>query len=135
MILRSVMTSALILLAGLSQAGAETLTFAPLPMETPETVVKQVKPMLNHLEKALDIQVKIEFSSDYAEILGKFESGKLDLAYLGPLPYLTLRDRVAAATPWSISRKPRAAPPIPAPSSPLPMPRPIWPRSRAARLP
>lgn len=99
MILRSVVISALILLAGLAPAGAETLTFAPLPMETPETVVKQVKPMLNHLEKAMGIQVKIDFSSDYAEILGKFESGQLDLAYLGPLPYLTLRDRVAAATP------------------------------------
>lgn len=78
---------------------AETLTFAPLPMETPETVVKQVKPMLAHLEKSLGAQIRIDYSSDYAEILAKFESGKLDLAYLGPLPYLTLRDRVAAATP------------------------------------
>lgn len=80
-------------------AAAETLTFAPLPMESPETVVKQVKPMLSYLEKSLGVQVRIDYSSDYAEILGKFERGQLDLAYLGPLPYLTLRDRVAAATP------------------------------------
>lgn len=99
MILRSVVASVLLAVASLSAARAETLTFAPLPMETPETVVKQVKPMLNHLEKALGVQIKIEFSSDYAEILAKFESGQLDLAYLGPLPYLTLRDRVATATP------------------------------------
>jgi len=81
------------------QAWAEHLTFAPLPMETPETVVKQVKPMLAHLEKATGVDIQIDYSSDYAEILQKFADGKLDLAYLGPLPYLTLRDRVSQATP------------------------------------
>ncbi|OJX72126.1 PhnD/SsuA/transferrin family substrate-binding protein [Magnetospirillum sp. 64-120] len=80
-------------------ARAESLTFAPLPMESPETVVKQVKPMLAHLEKTTGIDIRIDYSSDYAEILQKFADGKLDLAYLGPLPYLTLRDRVAQATP------------------------------------
>jgi len=81
------------------QAGAETLTFAPLPMETPETVLKQFKPMLAHLEKTLNITFTIEFSSDYAEVLKKFADGKVDVAYLGPLPYLTLRDTIATATP------------------------------------
>ena len=34
-------------------ACAAPFAFAPLPMEQPETVVKQVKPMLAHLEKSL----------------------------------------------------------------------------------
>ncbi len=82
-----------------SAGAADSLTFAPLPMETPETVVKQVKPMLAHLEKAVGVDITIDYSSDYAEILQKFAAGKLDLAYLGPLPYLTLRDQVSQATP------------------------------------
>ncbi|MFA6021954.1 MAG: PhnD/SsuA/transferrin family substrate-binding protein [Rhodospirillales bacterium] len=99
MILRGLVASLAFAIAGLNAAHGETLTFAPLPMETPETVVKQVKPMLTYLQKDLGVSIKIDYSSDYAEILAKFESGALDLAYLGPLPYLTLRDRVAAATP------------------------------------
>jgi len=82
-----------------SAGAADSLTFAPLPMETPETVVKQVKPMLAHLEKTVGVDITIDYSSDYAEILQKFADGKLDLAYLGPLPYLTLRDQVSQATP------------------------------------
>ncbi|OAN56044.1 hypothetical protein A6A04_10500 [Paramagnetospirillum marisnigri] len=99
MICRNIVVAVLIGLVWSMSARAETLTFAPLPMETPETVLKQFKPMLGHLEKTLDVSFKVEFSSDYAEILAKFEAGKIDVAYLGPLPYLTLRDRIAAATP------------------------------------
>lgn len=91
--------AAMIVAAVWGSARAESLTFAPLPMETPETVVKQVKPMLAHLEKATGTTIQIDYSSNYSEILRKFADGKLDLAYLGPLPYLTLRDRVAQATP------------------------------------
>lgn len=80
-------------------AQAESWNFAPLPMEEPETVVKQFKPMLAHLEKNLSSTIRIEYSSDYAEILEKFRQGKLDLAYLGPLPYITLKDKFPAAQP------------------------------------
>lgn len=93
------LVAALMVAAVCGSARAESLTFAPLPMETPETVVKQVKPMLAHLEKAVGADIHIDYSSDYAEILQKFADGKLDLAYLGPLPYLALRDRVTQATP------------------------------------
>ncbi len=80
-------------------AGAETLSFAPLPMEAPETVVQQFRPMLTQLEQQLGVQIRIDFSADYAEILRKFETGAVDIAYLGPLPYLELRERFAQAQP------------------------------------
>lgn len=78
---------------------AETYVFAPLPMEQPETVVKQVKPMLQHLEKATAASFRIEYSADYADILKKFSEGKIDLAYLGPLPYVALREKYPKAVP------------------------------------
>lgn len=77
----------------------EPLAFAPLPMETPETVASQWKPALDYLGKALGVPLRIEYSDSYATILEKFKTGKLDLAYLGPLPYVTLKEHFPAALP------------------------------------
>jgi len=78
---------------------AQTLYFAPLPMEKPETVVKQFKPMLDYLEKHLGSKIEIHYSTSYAEILERFRNGQLDLAYLGPLPYVSLRNNYPNAEP------------------------------------
>lgn len=79
--------------------GAEPYAFAPLPMETPETVASQWKPALDYLGKALGTPLHIEYAESYATILEKFKAGKLDLAYLGPLPYVTLKKHFPAAVP------------------------------------
>lgn len=78
---------------------AETLVFAPLPMENPDAVARQWKPVLDYLGNALGARLNVEYSGDYAVILEKLRAGKLDLAYLGPLPYVALRDDFPAATP------------------------------------
>lgn len=97
------LTVACVLLATVSHAQTvqptEPLTFAPLPMETPETVASQWKPALDYLGKALGAPLRIEYSDNYERILEKFKTGKLDLAYLGPLPYVTLKERFPAAMP------------------------------------
>lgn len=80
-------------------AYGEELVFAPLPMESPETVISQWKPALDHLGTALGAHLRIEYSENYAVILEKFRAGKLDLAYLGPLPYVALRERFPDAIP------------------------------------
>lgn len=89
----------LLTLSKVSQAQSDTLYFAPLPMEQPEEVVKQFKPMLGHLEKALGVKIVIRYSTSYDEILERFQRGEVDLAYLGPLPYVTLRDSYPDAEP------------------------------------
>lgn len=78
---------------------AETLYFAPLPMEQPEEVVKQFKPMLAYLENQLGVTIEIRYSTSYQDVLNKFQKGEVDFAYLGPLPYVTLRDKFAQAVP------------------------------------
>lgn len=78
---------------------AEPIRFAPLPMERPEEVVKQFKPMLTYLEGQLGTKIEITYSTSYAEILEKFRKGEVDLAYLGPLPYVALRKDFAQAEP------------------------------------
>ena len=78
---------------------AESLSFAPLPMENPESVVGQWAPLLTYIEQSLGVSVRIEYSTSYREILDKFKAGKIDLAYLGPLPYVTLKEKYAPTTP------------------------------------
>lgn len=77
----------------------QSIAFAPLPMETPEIVAAQWKPLLDQLGKTLGRPVRIDYSDNYATILEKFRAGKLDLAYLGPLPYVALKEQFPAATP------------------------------------
>jgi len=78
---------------------AEPLNFSPLPMETPDTVASQWKPLLTYLELALGVTLNIDYSTSNDEIIDKFRAGQLDLAYLGPLPYLTLKNSFPAAEP------------------------------------
>ena len=80
-------------------AAAETLTFSPLPMETPYTVASQWKPLLDYLGQALGVTVEINYSASNEEILDKFKAGQIDLAYLGPLPYITIKKTFPAAEP------------------------------------
>jgi phosphonate transport system substrate-binding protein len=91
--------AALVGLFVLNLAMADTLYFAPLPMEQPEEVVKQFKPMLSYLERQLGVTIEIRYASSYQDVLNKFEKGEVDFAYLGPLPYVTLRDKFDKAIP------------------------------------
>ena len=98
--LRWMVTALLVAGAGIGLAAADgVLSFAPLPMESPETVVGQWKPLLGHLERTLGIRLRIEYSRSYEEILEKFRAGQLDLAHLGPLPYVVLKEGFPAAVP------------------------------------
>jgi len=69
------------------------LIFAPLPLEDKKTMYLRFSPMLDVLEKKLNTKIDINYNSSYDEILEKFIKGKIDFAYLGPLPYLTLEQK------------------------------------------
>lgn len=75
------------------------LRFAPLPMEKPSVVIKQFKPMLDFLSQKTGTQIEIVYFENYAQILDAFAADAIDLAFLGPLPYVLLRQKQAAAKP------------------------------------
>lgn len=77
----------------------ESVRFAPLPMENRETVVKQFRPMTDYLQQRLGITIDYVYADSYADILHKFRNGDIDLAYLGPLPYVELRASHPQAAP------------------------------------
>jgi phosphonate transport system substrate-binding protein len=97
------LTLLVILFAFTTSPGAyakdETLRLAPLPLENRETLITQYRPLAVYLEKVLNVTVILDFSDDYAEIINKFMAGKIDIAYLGPLPYVELRAKYDQAEP------------------------------------
>jgi phosphonate transport system substrate-binding protein len=68
-------------------------------MENRETVVKQYRPMVLYLEKVLNVTIEFVFTDNYADIINNFAKGQIDLAYLGPLPYVELRAKDSNAEP------------------------------------
>lgn len=80
-------------------AFADTLVFSPLPMETPYTVASQWKPLLAYLERKLGVTMTINYSHSNDEAVDKLRKGEVDLAYLGPLPYVTLKSSFDAVEP------------------------------------
>lgn len=78
---------------------AETIRFAPLPMEKREAVLSRFHPLTEFLSSELQLSIEYVYSQDYAKLLEKFRRSEIDLAYLGPLPYVELRHSFAAAEP------------------------------------
>lgn len=77
----------------------KTIVFAPLPMKDIKTIHSQFSPMIRYLEKKLNRKIRIDYNNSYDEILKKFIEGKIDIAYLGPLPFLTLEAKYSEAMP------------------------------------
>lgn len=85
--------------ASAAQQNTPFLRFAPLPMEAPREIIRQLKPMLAYLEKELGVNIQIVYLQNYDAILDAFLHERIDLAFLGPLPYVILTDKGAQAQP------------------------------------
>lgn len=55
--------------------------------------------MMKYLEKKLNKNVVLDYSTNYADLLNKFQQKKIDIAYLGPLPYITLKQEYPPVLP------------------------------------
>lgn len=83
----------------LRPVGAQTLRFIPLPMQDRETVYRQFYPMTDYLAGRLSVDITFVYCESYQTVLDRFQASEADLAYLGPLPYVTLRNSFADAQP------------------------------------
>lgn len=84
---------------------ARELVYTPLPIEQPETVLNANRPLVSYLSKQLKTPITIRYEKNYEEILRLFKDGKIDIVHLGPLPYVTLRDRYDKAEPLAATNE------------------------------
>ncbi len=77
----------------------EVLVFAPLPILNKKDVYEDFYPMIKLLEKKLNKEIVFFYSENYENILEAFKESQIDLAYLGPLPYLKLQEEYQFVEP------------------------------------
>lgn len=82
-----------------SLTARDNFVFAPLPTEDRETVYNDFYPMIKYLEKKLNITISVVYYDKYEEIIKNISEGKVDLAYLGPLPYVALKEKFNDVAP------------------------------------
>lgn len=90
-------------------AQANTYRFAPLPMQEPEQIAREVLPMLAYLEAETGLRFELVYSESYEELIQLFAQGDIDLSYLGPLPYVRLQARLAEIEPLVVFREAQGA--------------------------
>lgn len=100
----------LFLALGSARAYARPLVFAPLPMENRETVIKQFMPLAGYLGQVLGREIVFDINDSYDRILDKFRRGEIDLAYMGPLPYVALKNGDEHAVPLVHFNEPSGEP-------------------------
>ena len=80
-------------------ANADDIRFAPLPMLDESVLRAQYAPLLALIEQRTDENISWHYKSEYTDIIRALQEDKLDLAYLGPLPYLQLTDKASQFVP------------------------------------
>lgn len=77
----------------------DVVVFAPLPMVDSKSVYDDFYFIVKFLEKKLGKKIIFFYSDNYDEILKKFKNKEIDIAYLGPLPYVELKQKYDFALP------------------------------------
>jgi ABC-type phosphate/phosphonate transport system substrate-binding protein len=67
------------------------IKFAPLPTKKASKNIEDFLPMNSYLKEKLSIDIKYVYKKDYQDILNGFKDGTIDMAYLGPLPFISLK--------------------------------------------
>lgn len=88
----------------------QKLVFAPLPTQSEESVFKTFSPMVRYLEKTLHVSISFHFSHSYEALLTDIHQGIVDIAYLGPLPYIELKATSAFVEPLVFFNKANGKP-------------------------
>lgn len=92
--------SVLVALALPSLCGAsQPLRFAPLPMVSKETMVREFLGPVRYMAEQSGQAIDLIHTASYEELVERFRRDEIDLAYIGPLPYLMLTQDFDAAQP------------------------------------
>ena len=88
------LSSLSLLLPNTCFAGATSSTqiyhFTPLPMKDTKELTKDFLPLVTMLEEKLNLNIEFALKKNYEDILQNIMEKKIDIAVLGPLPFIKL---------------------------------------------
>lgn len=73
-------------------AEAGPLVLIVHPFDTPSRLYQRFRPLCDYLQEAIGRPVELRVASTYEEQIHSIATGKADLTYIGPTPYLRARD-------------------------------------------
>ena len=91
--------AALLGLPPFALAAEPPLRFAPLPMVSQEAMVQEYIGPVRYLEEKTGRPIALVHAKDYQTLIESFRRDEIDLAYVGPLPYVMLSQGFDAAAP------------------------------------
>lgn len=71
----------------------QNINFAPLPMKKASKNIQDFVPMNSYLKEKLNLNTTYVYKDNYEDILNSFIKGEIDIAYLGPLPLVSLKQK------------------------------------------
>ncbi|EDZ63477.1 putative ABC transporter, substrate binding protein [Sulfurimonas gotlandica GD1] len=86
-----ILTVFLLLSTTLLSDEKRVIKFAPLPIKKASKNIEDFLPMNYYLKEKLSVDIKYVYKQDYQDILNGFKDGTIDMAYLGPLPFVSLK--------------------------------------------
>lgn len=69
----------------------DKIRISPLPMDDPVKTTKIFSPLIRHISGLVGKELELVYERKYNNILDSLDKNMLDLAYLGPLPFSTIR--------------------------------------------
>ncbi len=94
--MRLIRLTYLLLLLGIllqSPGYAKELTYAAVSVQDREATIAAHRDMVDTLADAIKRPIRISYDVDHAQIIDDFIAGNIDIAYLGPLPYVAMARR------------------------------------------
>lgn len=83
----------------------EPLRIASLPMESREATLSAFEPVARYLQKQLQQPVQLVFLESNQAVITALDAGHLDIAMLGPLPFITLNAKNSHIEPLVFFRE------------------------------
>ena len=90
-----ILTAAAILYQIFSSNAMSQINFGAISIIDPAVLAQRMAPITNYLSNALDDRVQIKFGRNYKETMDKLAGGDLDIGFIGPVPYVKIKDHVS----------------------------------------
>lgn len=78
------------------------LIYSTIPIEQKEPTIAKHQPLVNYLQQTLEAPIELKYYETHKALLKAIINGKIDIAVLGPLPYLLLSNSYNNIEPIAI---------------------------------
>lgn len=80
-------------LGGLSPALGKELVFSTHPFANPAAIHKTFQPLIEYLQRETGVSIRLKIAPSYTAHVTAVGLGKADLAFIGPAPYVRIKDK------------------------------------------